>query len=168
MLHGTHRYVFGIRNFVLKVPRIGIFKFLRVLIKDIRHCKCFWFSRHCFGAVFAGLMENFREARCYLNTRHRLLAQLYLPLLFVNIYRREDGVGGFGFESDELFYKVGDSGDNEFLEALRPCSHTFDNSKNFAYSEGRVRVLDYGEKGFENLLTKHGAKVEKLLLSVAK
>ena len=31
-----------------------------------------------------------------------------------------------------------------------------------------VKILDYGQRGIENLLTKYGDRVEKLLLSLAK
>jgi hypothetical protein len=58
--------------------------------------------------------------------------------------------------------------DREFYETFGPCSHSFEHPENFAYSEGRIRILDYGEKGFEKLLSKYGDKIEQLLLSVVK
>jgi len=166
---GAHRYVITGGMFALKIPRIRITKFLKLVALDIKYrkrhwCTWFWFIE----IVFGGLRENFREAQCYFNTRHHLLTRLYLPLLIVNIYRKEAGVGDFNFQGEELYSQVFKSGDCEFREALRPCSHTFDHTNNFAYSKNRVRILDYGEEGFENLLTKHGDKVERLLLSTVK
>jgi hypothetical protein len=170
MLHvGVHRYVFTVWSFALKVPRIAICEFLKLVIEDIKNRKRYWCSWHWFvEVVFDGLKENFREASCYLNTKHSLLTRLYVPLLLINVYHREKGVGSFSFGGEELFDEVCKAGDREFVEALRPCSHTFDHPDNFAYSEGRVRVLDYGERGFENLLNKYGDKVERILLSKVK
>ena len=168
---GAHRYVLVVGHFVVKVPRVRMLHFLRLVVEDdiVRYRKRFWWSWPGFATiVFAGLMENFREARCYLKTKHCLLARLYLPLIFVNIYRRENGVGNFTFGGDELTEKVYETGDSEYLEALLPCSHTFDHTENFAFSNGRVKILDYGEEGFQNLLTTYGGEVEKLLLSVVK
>ena len=166
---GAHRYVFVMGPFVAKVPRIMIGHYIRYLKDDIIFRKRFWFRWHWFvEVVCAGFMENFREVRRYRNTKHHLLARLYIPLVLVNIYHRESGVGSFAFGGDELFEMVRETGDREYMNALVPCSHTFDHPENFAFSNGCVKILDYGERGFENLLTNHGIKVEQLLLSVAK
>ncbi len=168
---GAHRYVLAVGPIIVKVPRIRMLYFLRLVIEDdiIKYHKRFWCSWYWFATiVFAGLMENLREAKCFIDTRHRLLTHLYLPLLFVNIYHRENGVGNFTFSGEELTERVYKTGNRDYFKALLPCSHTFDHVENFAFSGGRVKILDYGEKGFKNLLVRYGDEVEKLLLSVVK
>lgn len=166
---GAHRYVWVIWRLVLKFPKVQIIEFLGLALKDVRSCERFW-MRWFFikDLMFGGILENWREAKCYFKTKHRLLAHLYLPFIIVNIYRRENGVGNFTFKGDELFFKVGNSEDKEFLKALRPCSHTFDHRENFSCNSKEVRIIDYGEEGFENLLIKYGDEIEKWLFSVTK
>lgn len=162
---GTRRYVLVIGNLVLKFPRINFI----YLIKDIKR---FGFSklgrRYAWEDITEGIVENFREARCFLRTNHPLLATLYVPALLVNVYRRECGVGDFRISGEELYQQAWDNKDYKFAKKLNPCSHTFDRRDNFAYSKGRVKILDYGERGFEALLINHGDKVERFLLSVAR
>ena len=166
---GVHRYVCVIGPVVIKIPRVRLIHFFTLIFEDvIKYRKRFWLS-WCFFKmiVLGGVMENMREAVCYLHTRHKLLARLYLPLIFVNIYHRENGVSNFTFGGDELTEKVYRTGDREYLKALLPCSHTFDRKENFSYDGVRLKILDYGEKGFEHLLLDYGDRIEELLLSVA-
>jgi hypothetical protein len=115
-----------------------------------------------------GLKENLREAQCYMHTRHNLLVRLYLPLILVNVYHKESGVGCFTFGGDELCSVVWETGDREYGHAFISCGHTFDSPNNFSFDGNCVKILDYGEEGFENLLIRYGDRIEKLLRLKAK
>ncbi|MFA5124606.1 MAG: hypothetical protein WC473_02135 [Patescibacteria group bacterium] len=160
---GVHRYVCIIGPVVIKIPRVKLIQFFALILKDIRDLRWWVFKI----IVLGGIIENINEATCYFHTRHKLLARLYLPLVFINVYRRESGVGNFTFGGDELTNKVYKTGDREYLKALLPCSHTFDRTENFSYDGVCLKILDYGEKGFEHLLLNYGEQIKKLLLSVA-
>ena len=173
---GTHRFVFLVGPLAFKVPRIRIklcFSLLRYAFSFLREKNneaakdYFKYSLNC---IFNGFMENFREARCYFRTRHKLLTPMYLPFIFVNVYRRERGVGNFSSFGDvELITKIWKSVGDDSMLAM-DCSlwvHTFSNPENFSYDGKRVRIIDYGDDRMEDLLRDHGDKVEAALLSFA-
>ena len=120
--------------------------------------------------LLEGLKENWREARCYTNTRHYLLARLYLPLILLNIYRKEIGAGNFIFTkgTESLCKMVQGTKNQGYCNAFISCSHSFEHPENFAFDGTHVKILDYGEEGFENLLIHYGDQIEKLLLSKVK
>jgi hypothetical protein len=76
-------------------------------------------------------------------------------------------VGAFAFGGDELAQRVCETDDREYAAAFMRCSHTFDSPKNFSCRRRRVKILDYGEAGMENLFVRYGDRVEELLISVA-
>lgn len=161
---GVHRYVWVTKRLVLKFPRVpvgSLFETLKVFGLGKQGLRLMW------SEVRDGFMENIREVHCFYTTRHPLLVRLYLPLVFVNVYAREEGVGHFFFAAGELYDGAWKSGDHELARALQPCSHTFDSRENFAYNKGWVKIIDYGERGFTNLLIKYGGKIEEFLLSRA-
>jgi len=175
-----HRYVFLVGPLVFKVPRIRIISFFHIFFRYVRYWienrRGFWFKFRTtfFHRLCEGMMENFCEAKCYLTTRHRLLARLYLPLLFVNVYKRESGTGLFECEHisslEANFEKAGfdsnSASDMEFLEACEHCGHSFSPS-NFAFRDGRIKILDSGEPGFTYLLENYGDRLERFLLWAA-
>lgn len=168
---GMKRYVVAIGPFVAKIPRMGaVLHFFGEAIKQIvtkGHISPilrFYLRQTEFG--FVGMMENVREARLWRRTHHKLLAPLYLPLVFVNIYRRKEGVGNFTFGAEQLIFEFMKGADpRQRMRAIMPCSHTFDHPENFSYDGKDVTILDYGEEGIENLLTRYGTEVEELLRS---
>ncbi len=173
---GTHRFVWVIGPFVLKFPKVRMKRAVGMFVQALRNTPpgfrstSFELMRR---ALFDGLKENFREARCYLKTRHRLLARLYLPLIMVNVYRREDGVGDFTFDKHELSLAIIRTGDEGYKRAGCMILHTSGDPNNFAYnSNGQVKILDYGEgwgnQTFEKFLLGYGDRFETLLLSKAK
>lgn len=159
---GVHRHVWIMGKIVLKFPRFPLGSLTETL-------KIFGPSRLGFSLMWSqisrGFAENINEVHCYYKTKHPLLAKMYLPLIVVNVYKRETGVGHFCFEAEELYAEARKSGDRELFKALAHCSHTFDQRENFAYSRGTVKILDYGENGIANLLIRHGDKVKKFLIS---
>lgn len=185
---GDHRHVFVFGPIVIKIPKMGLDMLFRYL-KDSWAAKeslldflrfvpgDFWYS---VGRGL-GFMENLREAVCYLRTRHHLLAPLYVPLVFLNVYKRMNGVGGFAFRDDadvcrSFIYEGSDPDVYEGSKldvydrklAISGCSHTFESPKNFSYDGGDVFLLDYGEKGIERLLSTYGNEIEEVLRSKVK
>lgn len=184
--HGTTRLVLILGPFAIKFPRIRIRSFLhwvRNAIKDLlfwKQCPCCYGKLHkqrgsintdlhlAREALFSGFRENLQEARYYLTTRHRLLATLYLPLIFLNIYRREKGVGNFTFEEETLIRRVKAMGDAKYLRLIGNCAHTFDNPQNFSFDGTNVKILDYGNPEVQNLIEEYGDQIEQLLVSERK
>ncbi|MFA5155483.1 MAG: hypothetical protein WC453_03535 [Patescibacteria group bacterium] len=115
--------------------------------------------------ILGPLLENYREARLYLKTRHPDLAKLYLPLIIVNVYRKESGVGRLSI-GERLGQQIAKTEDRQFVEAFRLCGHTFDHASNFAYSENHLQILDYGEEGMEKLIINYWDQVKELILKI--
>lgn len=175
------RYVWIIGPIVIKIPRIyltNIFWYFpkNIIIEGVVQGKLsdrlfrvdIWgrFKKY-YG--LNGFMENIRELKCYLVTRHKLLTPLYFSLIVLNIYKREKGIGNV--DLDRFMLKIEDSKyekDKEWIKRFRKCAHTFECDDNFAYNGKVVRIIDYGEEGIQNLLIRYGDQVEELLLSVAK
>jgi len=167
---GKHRCVLAIGPLAVKFPLVRVCHYLAVGWRF--H---FDFAGRGWGLfkelILGGLIENAREALCYLRTRHQLLAPLYLPLIFVNVYQRKRGVNKFILDGDKFLCDFLDCAEGSErqnrMDVIAHCSHTFDHPENFSYDEGRVFVLDYGEEGFENLLAHYAAEIEKHLMSQA-
>lgn len=163
---GAFRFVLIIGPLVFKVPKIRFFRALGSIFHRSQVFRKKYIWKMC---LFGGLMENAREIYYYFTTRHKLLNPICLPLLFVNVYPRRDGVGEFDFGGGELGERVlREWGRETHQRFFLPCSHTFDFRQNLALERGRVFILDYGESGFKNLLEQHGDRMEQLLLSVAR
>jgi|GEM_PF-2586936 hypothetical protein len=183
---GKRRYVWIVGPLVLKIPKFYLVDlhnalswvidgriFRRVFLdgegRRMGYLKRFRHVFHFLGrCVFSGVLENVHEVTCYFRARsrrkHKLLATLYLPLILVNVYRRENGVGRLSFDFDDLLSAaLGLEGRGEFLTALVRCGHTFDNPENFSFNGDEVKILDYGEKRIKNLLFEYEGAIEKLL-----
>jgi hypothetical protein len=194
---GTTRLTLLIGAFAFKIPRIRILDYAAFILRRIVFFAKVQFGLHIIADqsleakrmrwnsrwkdlrqsfrwalskefALSGILENIREAKCYLRTKSTLLARLYLPLVIVNAYRREDGVGNFDFGNEGLMRRVIEESDREYIIAFNRCSHTFDNPRNFSCCGRRVKILDYGEAGIEDLIVRYGDRVEKLLISATK
>lgn len=173
---GTHRHVLIVGSLVIKIARVPLWS---ILGRDLLSGKfSLWIKSDrviLWRDLRNGVMENIREGICYLTTRHRLLTPV-LPLIFVNLQPRVDGVGAIG-EGDEIFYKVDPKvhDDDEcnggrygkILSMFRSCAHTFE-SNNFAFDGERFKFVDYGEYGIKYLLVHYGNRLEKHLVSAAR
>lgn len=184
---GVRRIVLIIGPVVIKIPRIRpiyFSYFVRNLVNEYADYRKSHYPNSDFFRgkllredikdtikkyLFGGIIENVLEAKCYLLTRHRLLAPLYLPLIILNIYGKESGVGNF--DEDKLLDKINELGytqNEEWVSTFRRCIHTFESLDNLAFDGKKVKILDYGEKGIKSLLLKYGDRIEELLLFAAK
>lgn len=68
----------------------------------------------------------------------------------------------YSFTKEELHAEPG------FNNAVGRCGHTFDHPDNFAFHEGKVLILDYGEDGFLDLIQQYEDRLEALLLAQVK
>jgi hypothetical protein len=170
-IKGTHRYVFVIGSLVFKIPRVRILSWIwnvisydtwKEKLRDPLYLNWGTFSHF----VFEGIKENYVEAFCFFQTRHRILAKLFLPLLFVNIYKRDRNVGNFRFDSYLLGTKIEASGNQRLLATYKCSGHTFDNRNNFAGNGKYVRILDYGDSNIHVLIREHGDQLEEILLTI--
>src|SRR3989338_506221 len=182
VIYGTHRIVFIVGNLVFKIPRVEFFESLRwlkwimkdcfreiteeekyddklekIILVRLRRIDLIKLDIHCLTqCFFDGFFENFREVKVWCKTKHTILAKLYLPLIVVNVYKREEGIGVFVSKSDEIYCRAFEIGDDEFFRVFQVCAHTFDDPQNFSYDGEKVKILDYGEHGFEQLISKYG------------
>ena len=190
-IKGTHRRVWIVGPLVFKFPRIGnlIFYLVENILgaKFVSKQRVFFdkqnkvvkriplrgfdsvvqfilmLSYYSYRTLLnSGIMENWREAVCYFKTRDKRLAQLYLPLIIVNVYRRYKNVGCS--RMDESICSELRNYFNDGTSIKDFCLHTFEAEDNFAYSKKNIMILDYGEYGFQELLEKHGDQIEKALL----
>lgn len=147
---------------VFKIPRIRLIRFLVSFFFTFRDQSLAFRWNVCSDSLFEGLRENFREAvsiRCH----HRLFARLLFPLVILNVFRREDGVGKI---DTLLFERHAKETDPDLVSQLQECLHTFDNPDNFALDLNGPKILDYGEYGLVKIISQHGDRIEKILRSL--
>lgn len=94
-------------------------------------------------ALFAGIMANWHEFLFYLKTRNSFLLPTYFSFLgLINIQKRgqklewDDSKSIFSFFVDNSKKR-----DQVFCDA-----HSFENSDNFCWDEGKLKMLDYGSR----------------------
>jgi len=133
-----------------------------------RCCRIF---RTTWDLLGGGIKENIREAKVFLKPQNPRLPRLYLPLLFINIYRKESGVGEISFEkfgAMEFGDRLWETKDKELIEAKGQLDgHEF-SVENFSFNGNNVVFLDYGGDGFLEFITRHGEKIEKVLMTFLK
>jgi len=183
---GSHRFVLMVGTLVIKFPRIRLFSSLPWLYQAVKaflaykpcnippkqhHDGVCTHSRKGSAGVylnlfrrllFEGFIENFREARLYFKTRHKLLPVVYLPLVLFNVSARKHGVGNFTYVNDEMIHYEEDSAG---LEAV--IGHTFKHKENFAYDGKQVWLLDSGAEEVDWLVANFADKIEATLLTLA-
>ncbi|MFA7252347.1 MAG: hypothetical protein WC027_00625 [Candidatus Paceibacterota bacterium] len=180
-IHVGNRFVIVAGALVFKFPRVnisGLFRYYGYYLtgflgkkRSLRQ-KCYSILWTTQDIVLGGWKENIREARILLKPRNPRFAHLYLPLLFVNIYKREEGVGKGSFNDfwgGDLIDGMVEIGGDEIYKALRKVAdwHNF-GINNFSFNGRNVVCLDYGGKGMLDFLTKYGEEFEKVMLTFLK
>ncbi len=148
---GGTRIVFVFRKFVVKIPRINIFRalyrlFLHIKRNDIKQ-SLLAFSEKSLTAgaieyIFAGFFSNYRECNFYKN--HKSMEML-VPVkcnFFGLILVQEKA---FEIEEDifpEWFVYL----DNFLLKNFSDDKNDLCVSRNFGIHRGKIKLLDYGKE----------------------
>jgi hypothetical protein len=171
---GTRRNVIILGCLVFKIPRVRPFTFFKYFLGNLFDKEAVWrqfalkgWQRLLHEFIFEGFLENWREAVCYYRTRHKILAALYVPLLIINVYRREEGCGCSTIFKEFLVEQVLNDGHEPLANAMSKCGHTFSNPLNFSFSGGRLKMLDYGGEDDLPLIANHGDELLQVLEAYA-
>lgn len=136
---GGTRIVFLFKNYVLKIPRIRIYKYLfetflflksfkkRSLKENLLEYKFIFITY-----LFAGFLANFRE---YLNSSKNDYITETTFFFFITIQKR----GNFLYKSDPRWKKI-----KFLLKKLRIRDYDALSPKNYSILEKRVVLHDYG------------------------
>lgn len=164
---GRHRLAIIIGNIVIKIPRLNLLNIWRYLtqdweLKNLPSKASLWSYKQ---ELTGGFKENFREAKLYKLTKHRLLAPIILALYIINVYKKCSGVGKINID---LFYNkiYFETKHHPFaLKLFRNRPHN--NPSNFFFDGERVGIVDYGAKITCDLIVEYGDELEDLLLEAA-
>lgn len=125
-------------------------------------------------SLLNGVLENIREWWCYLTTKSELLIPTYFSCGLLNIQSKQDNVfiephpaGAERLEPsskpgkkhkvvrtiEKLFRLIG--------EDFKRCTHTFEHLDNFCIENRRIKILDYGAKGFKKLIQNYEKELEE-------
>lgn len=165
----------GTNRFVILLPRLGIV--IKIPIIEFRSAAktvCSYFKRYTFKQflkrmrkewgfsvetyvslkkmLFGGLVANYREGMFYLRTRNSFLEPTYLTLGIINIQR-------FGRPCPiELQVVIGQLYDLTNGDILKD-PHSFDTISNFSFSQGKLRMVDYGSLKVQGVIRDYGEKI---------
>ncbi|MFH1430683.1 MAG: hypothetical protein ABIG71_04145 [Candidatus Uhrbacteria bacterium] len=158
---GTHRIVFLIGPYAIKVPRIYIGGFLGWLWRNHEQCRLLRYAIRAY--LLDGILEQYREARCWRNTHHRLLARCRLGLIFCNVYDRHNPSESFAGPSIYQTMQERTHRDAKLMFLVEHLGHTIDSVDNFAITGNAPIILDYGNPFMDQLLTEYGGFIEEVL-----
>jgi hypothetical protein len=171
---GTSRVALVGDKLTVKVPMFNV----RRLIGDVRKAlQSKWALKEFFSGAeragtlsffLRGLKENLREA-----SLSKELADLVIPtrLSILGIINIQDSASEILSPEDNIYSafwkKLINSIDREEFKnnerIIRRGPHTLEQPDNFGLHGGRIKLLDYGEKGLDDLLREYGRLLQEVL-----
>ncbi len=170
---GTTRLVICLpkMGLVIKLPLIKPFKFFRNVISAIRLGRkggeiikwlkwAVWLGKDNDVAgnirytLLSGIYQNWQEYRLWRKTLSPFLEPTYFSLLgFINIQKYGEQLTGV---SEGVLW-------SQMLElsekAVWSNGHHFANPENFSFSDGIIKMVDYGGRGVEEVVIQHGINI---------
>jgi len=105
------------------------------------------------SALFMGILDNWREFFYYRRTRNPFLQPTWISLFgFINIQR-------YGRPCDEA---CGDLYKSMYYLSERMIAtdgHHFNDNRNFTLVSGHLRILDYGGRNTQQIISRYGRKI---------
>lgn len=158
---GMSRTVVVFDKFVLKFPRIYFFRFLTNIFRFIKmgcFLKSWKWSIYSFGGaprrlLFKGINDNWLEFYYYRKLKSPFLQPTYFSLFgFVNVQKTGKKPSVEGRNLWCQLHEITNGG-------VWADSHTFTNPNNFCEENGRLKMLDYGNRRIYDFLKKWGYKI---------
>jgi len=110
------------------------------------------------GLLFRGLATNWGEFRFYRSTHNPFLQPTYLSFGFVNIQRYDEPCK---LKNVDLWCQLYELTNGDVFAD----SHHFENPRNFCFNNGMLRILDYGSRRSQGVISKHGARIVEVFNS---
>lgn len=154
-------FVFPKLNFVIKIPHISfslLYLAIRLFLKNDSRDKV---RESIKNLICGGIRENKVENNFWKKNRYNFLAPTFFSffgILNVQKYADINSLLNFVWQIRispgdiilDFFSKEG--------KASGWLKHSFKNVENFGFSNGKVLILDYGEKKIISILQKYGEK----------
>lgn len=159
-------FLFLLFGFVIKLPRIRVKSFIAETCRIMkqRQWEYLWkirtapVDRHFSFKwyLFKGVVENWREYKFYISTRHVFLWKTTFSFFgFINIQPLGEQPKYTRTEIWEILCSI--AGNDLFVD----CHH-FNNANNFCTKNGKLRILDYSSKDVQMIIVKYGDKFANL------
>lgn len=108
------------------------------------------------GLLFGGLDANWGEFLFYWQTRNPFVQPTYFS--FFGLFNVQRAGEPCLLKREDLWYQLYQlTRDRDFDN-----SHHFDNLRNFCFSNGKLRMLDYGSRKSREVIARHGAMIVEL------
>ena len=165
-------FIFPSLEIAVKLPIVHLLKAVRGLIEYVSHLSSCNFKRLFRGLrremalpsdcdeypyfrsfLFGGIMANWRELLFFLKTKNPFLQPTYFSLCgVVNIQKMGEPCLISRDELQERLYGLTNSANCD-------DGHHLSNPDNFCFDKGRFRILDYGNRKTQKIITAHGVKI---------
>jgi hypothetical protein len=163
---GRYRFVFVFPQLgiAVKLPAIRLFKAIGTLIGHVIHLRfrrLLWNMARpighgfegCQDELFGGVWTNWNEFWFYQQTRNEFLQPTYFSLF--GLFNIQKAGRPCDLDDDDLWFQIKEIvGDDVYDDA-----HHFRNSSNFCSDNGKIKMLDYGNKKTHRIIAEHGKKI---------
>lgn len=166
---GSNRvvFVFPSLGIAIKFPFIHLFETIYTVIKHIIHLRFshIWVEAFisadnevCWGyrrALFYGIIVNWREFLFFRRERSSFLLPTYFS--FFGLFNVQKAGESCLISGMDLWLQFLEFTERGVLEA----GHHFQNPENFCINNGELKILDYGDKNTQLVVTKYGKKIQE-------
>jgi len=167
IIKGTNRFVIVYGRWVIKIPIIMLLKsarrYQKLLVKVgfVKSLKFFSYGINAFHGfqynIFKGIVDNWSEYRFFKKTNIKILLPCVFSFFgifnlcyFASPLNEENEKKDFAY----FFYQI--MGNDFYFD-----SHHFSNVNNFGIYQGKICILDYGDKATQKLLLEYGDEISK-------
>ena len=137
------------RGIVFKIPRFGslLYEFYRSLkyFAGFKFRLALILLREGYEDLWGGYNENRTEAYCWKKTKANFLAPVYFGCGLINIQKHERGDVPSNIEIRKVRKRWVEITEGELYKINMHCF----SKNNFRIRDGSLRLIDYGDKGFE-------------------
>lgn len=159
---GRTRTVLIFENFVVKLPRIYLWRAIKVLWYAVTNGVLLKYLQYDIDTycsprrhIFKGIWENWQEFCLYRRSRLSILVPTWFSLFgIVNIQKKVEMTT---INELTLWCQLCEMTNNE----VWADNHTFANPNNFSDVAGKLMIVDYGNQRIHPVLEKFGDKIFK-------
>lgn len=161
---GSRRIVFTFPclGVVVKLPLVHIITACKVAVKAFLLGGWHFFKLQISldeyeTLLTGGLKSNLQEASFFSSEKHPFCQPTYFSLfglLNVQKYGQICNIKGINIWMQIILIT-----DGERNKKLWECGHHFNNSANFCFDNGKIRMVDYGSKSVCDIISQYGRKI---------